>query len=259
MSRRIYDGLPNGLEKKIARKIARLVIDQGLIEAGDRVLVAFSGGKDSYALCHFLAYLHRVAPISFDLGVFHLNASYPAAPYLQAIEGLRACGFDVWVEDIDMTAALAQTTAKGESPCPLCSRLRRGIIYTQATKRGYNKVALGHHREDTNETLLLNVLFAGQMKAMPAKLLADNNEQTVIRPMLHVSEELIVEATRYLALPIVQSTFCTRESEGMRYRVKKWLAEMAKENPKIHGNILHALGNVVPSHLLDKHLYKDES
>ena len=159
--------IPENLEKKIQRMVSQCAVPWGLIEDGDRVMIGFSGGKDSLLLIHFLDAVRRVAPVKFELGVFHLNPCAPQFPARDVLETLRNMGFHVWHEDIDMANVLKEKIAPGDSPCGLCSRLRRGILYTQAQKNGYNKVALGHHRDDAIETFLMNAMYSGIIKAMP--------------------------------------------------------------------------------------------
>ncbi len=214
-------------------------------------MIAFSGGKDSLLMIHFLENVRCIAPVKFELGVFHLNPCSPQFPAREVLDTLRAMGFHVWHEDIDMAHVLAEKIAPGDSPCGLCSRLRRGILYTQAQKNGFNKVALGHHRDDAVETFMMNALYSGQIKSMPPKLLADNGITTVIRPFLYTPEAWLIEASQHLNLPITKMPFCTREKSGARYDTKRLLAQLEAENPKIKGNLLHALHHVVPSHLLD--------
>ena len=152
----------------------------------------------------------------------------------------------------DTAKILALKVKPGDSPCGLCSRLRRGIIYTQATKHGYNKIALGHHRDDAVETLMMNLMYNGQLKAMPARLLADNGINTIIRPMLYVPEEKLIQAQPYLNVPITDQTFCTRGHSGERYQTKQLLAQLEAQNPNLKGSMMRALHNVLPSHLLDE-------
>ncbi|MCL2326007.1 MAG: tRNA 2-thiocytidine(32) synthetase TtcA [Proteobacteria bacterium] len=256
--------VPPHLQKKISKTVAQCAIPWQLFETGDRILIAFSGGKDSLLLIHFIESLRRVAPIHFDIGVFHLNQSAPDFPASHVLTQIASMGYHVWHEDLDTASILAQTVPEDESPCGLCSRLRRGILYTQAIKHGYNKIALGHHRDDAIETFLMNALYSGQIKSMPPKLLADNGIVTIIRPLIYTPEAWLIDAAQYLNVPITEQTFCTRGHAGMRYETKKLLAGLEANNPKIKGNLLRALHNVVPSHLFDIKLrsalhHKDEA
>ncbi len=250
--------LPVPLEKKLTRAVSQCSIAWKLIEEGDRIMVGFSGGKDSLLLIHLLSAIQRIVPFSFKIGVFHLNQSAPEFPAKEVLERLRAEGYEVWSEDLNTEEILSQKVKPGESPCGLCSRLRRGILYTQATLHGYHKIALGHHRDDAIETLLMNMFFNGQLKSMPARLLADNGTNVVIRPMLYIPEALLIEATQYLDIPVTHQTFCTRGACGQRYEMKQLLSQIEKRNPNAKGSLLRALHHVVPSHLLDPTVGKVE-
>lgn len=254
MSQDTIASLPDNLQKKIARAIAHCTLPWNLIEDGDRIMIALSGGKDSLLLIHFLENIRRIAPVRFELGIFHLNPCAPDFPAKDVLNRLSRMGFYTWFEHIDMARVLDEKIPTGDSPCPLCSRLRRGILYTQAQKNGYNKIALGHHRDDAVETFLMNALYSGSIKAMPPKLLADNGMTTVIRPLLYTPESWLRDAAAYLNLPITKMPFCTREKSGARYDTKQLLTLLESQNPKLKGNIFHALQHVVPSHLLDKDL-----
>ena len=249
--------LPIPLQKKLTRYVSQCSVAHRLIEPGDRIMVAFSGGKDSIMLIHLLESVRRIVPFKFEIGVFHLNQSAPDFPAREALKIVAAEGYEVWWEDLDMANILKLKVPEGDSPCGLCSRLRRGIVYTQATRHGYNKIALGHHSDDAVETLMMNLMFHGQIKSMPARLLADNGVNVVIRPMLYVPEELLVEGAQYLKVPISEQTFCTRGHAGERYKTKQLLAELERTNPNLKGSMMRALHHVLPSHLLDDRLHRD--
>ena len=246
--------LPIALQKKLTRLVSQCSIAWKLIEPHDRIMVAFSGGKDSLLLIHLLESVRRIVPFPFEIGVFHLNQSAPDFPAREVLRRLGDEGFRVWHEDLETAKILEEKTAPGESPCGLCSRLRRGIIYTQATKNGYNKIALGHHRDDAIETFLMNALYSGLIKSMPARLLADNGVNTVIRPLLYIPESLLIDASKYLEIPVTDQTFCTRGHKGERYETKQLLDALERRNPNVRGNLLRALHHVVPTHLLDENL-----
>ncbi|MBQ8036730.1 MAG: tRNA 2-thiocytidine(32) synthetase TtcA [Proteobacteria bacterium] len=249
--------LPIPLQKKLTRLVSQCSIAWQLIEPDDRIMVAFSGGKDSLLLIHLLESVRRIVPFKFDIGVFHLNQSAPDFPAQQALLALQNEGLHVWHEDLDTASILSEKIPPGDSPCGLCSRLRRGIIYTQATTNRYIKIALGHHRDDAIETFLMNAMFNGQLKSMPAKLLADNAVNVVIRPMLYIPEDLLIEAQKYLTIPVSEQTFCTRGRSGERFETKQLLKELERKNPNAKGSLMRALHNVVPSHLLDARLLKN--
>lgn len=244
--------LPIQLQKKLTRHVSQCSIAWELIEPNDKIMVAFSGGKDSILLIHLLDSIRRIVPFDFEIGVFHLNQSAPDFPAKKALEQIASEGFEVWHEDLETASILAEKIAADESPCGLCSRLRRGIIYTQATQRGYNKIALGHHRDDAIETFMMNALFNGQIKSMPPKLVADNGHNVIIRPMLYVAEEWLIEASKYLDVAVTEQTFCTRGHSGQRYETKQLLAELERRNPNAKGSLMAALHHVVKTHLLDR-------
>lgn len=250
--------LPQNLLKKITRLIAQCSKDWDLIEPHDRIMVAYSGGKDSALLVYFLSHIQTVVPFDFSFEIFHLNQSYPDFPARGALDFWQARGIAVHSQDLAMKQILEEKIAPEQSPCGLCSRLRRGILYTQAQRMGFNKIALGHHRDDSIETLLMNALYAGTLKAMPAKLVSDDKMNTIIRPMLYVPESLLIDAAQALQISTVKATFCTREHSGQRAQTKALLDSLEALNPKVRGNLLAALHHVVPSHLLDKTLLKAE-
>ncbi|MFA5624087.1 MAG: ATP-binding protein [Bradymonadales bacterium] len=254
----VIANIPHSLHKKIARHIANCSKEWGLIEEGDRIMLAYSGGKDSLLLLHFMRHIQSVVPFSFEIGVFHLNQSYPDFPAKDVLEELKTEGFRVDYEMLAMSDILAEKIPANESPCGLCSRLRRGILYTQAQNLSYNKIALGHHRDDAIETLLMNALYAGRLKSMPAKLVSDDKRNIIIRPMLYVPERLLIEASQSLSIPLIEASFCTRARSGQRSEIKTLLNHLEALNPKVRGNLLAALRNVSPSHLLDRSLFGEE-
>lgn len=243
-------GLSPKLELKLARLVGRCVEDWQLIAEGDRILVGVSGGKDSLTLLHLLRRMQRIAPVKFELLAFHLNTDSPDFPTRPVVDWLERIGQPYVLEDLALMPILESKQHLGDNPCFLCSRLRRGILYTQAVKHGCHSIALGHHRDDTIETLLLNLFYAGQIKAMPAKLRSDDGRNTVIRPMLYVPEAMLREAAIALELPVVASGPCKLLKDGKRARVKALLDALEADNPKVRGNLLAALGSIVPSHLL---------
>lgn len=251
--------LPIPLQKRLTRRVSQCSIEWNLIEPGDRIMVAFSGGKDSILLIHLLESIRRIVPFDFHIGVFHLNQSAPDFPARDVLQKIADEGFTVWHEDLETAHILQQKIADNESPCGLCSRLRRGIIYTQADKHAYNKIALGHHRDDAIETFMMNALFNGKIKSMPPILTADNGKNIIIRPLLYIPEEWLIDAAQYLDIPITEQTFCTRGHSGQRYETKKLLADLERRNPNAKGSLMTALHHVVTSHLLDKSLFAHAS
>ena len=244
------------LEKRILRAAAEAIQDFGLVEDGDRILVAVSGGKDSYTLLHVLMRLRERAPIDFDLVAVNLDQGQPGFP-AHVVEGhLRAVGVPYRMIARDTYSVVRRLVPEGKAACSVCSRLRRGVLYGAAIEMGCTKIALGHHRDDLVETLLLSALYSGALKSMPPKLLAKDGRNVVVRPLAYAAEEDIAAFAQAMRFPIVPCDLCGSQPNLRRRRVKELLAELAREHPAVKGNLLHALGHVVPSHLLDRDLHR---
>jgi tRNA 2-thiocytidine biosynthesis protein TtcA len=242
------------LERRITRATAQAIADFGLVEAGDRILVGCSGGKDSYTLLHVLMRLRARAPIHFDLVAVNLDQGQPGFP-AHVLEGhFKAVGVPYRMVRRELWAEVQRLVPAGKTACSVCSRLRRGVLYNVAAELGCTKIALGHHRDDFVETLLLNALYSGSLKAMPARLRSDDGRNTVIRPLVYAAEEEIAAFAAAMAFPIVPCDVCGSQPHLRRKRVKALLAELSAEHPSVKGNLLNALGHVVPSHLLDRGL-----
>ncbi|HUK66177.1 MAG TPA: tRNA 2-thiocytidine(32) synthetase TtcA [Anaeromyxobacteraceae bacterium] len=242
------------LERRLLRATSRAVRDFDLIEDHDKVLVAVSGGKDSYTLLHLLLRLRERAPVEFDLVAVNLDQGQPDFPAHVIEEHLRQVGVPFRMLKKDTYSIVKRLVPEGKTTCPVCSRLRRGILYNAAVEMGCTKIALGHHREDLVETLLMSALYAGALKSMPAKLRSDDGRNTVIRPMCYVAEEDIAAFAAAMRFPVVPCDLCGSQPNLRRRRVKELLAELSREHRAVPGNLLNALGNVVPSHLLDRGL-----
>jgi len=242
------------LEKRIIRATAQAILDFGLVVEGDRILVGCSGGKDSYTLLHVLMRLRERAPIDFELVAVNLDQGQPGFP-AEVLEGhFRAVGVPYRMVRRELWSEVQRLVPPGKTACSVCSRLRRGVLYNVAAEMGCSKIALGHHRDDFVETLLLNALYAGSLKAMPALLRSDDGRNTVIRPLVYAAEEDIAAFAALKGFPIVPCDVCGSQPQLRRKRVKALLAELSQEHPSVKGNLLHALGRVVPSHLLDRGL-----
>jgi tRNA 2-thiocytidine biosynthesis protein TtcA len=243
--------------KRIERRILKGMVEAteafGLIEAGDRILVALSGGKDSYGLLWGLMKMRAKAPFDFDLVGFHLDQGQPGHDTTPIRDHLEALGIPFEIEYQNTYSRVIEKTLPGKIYCSLCSRFRRAILYKAANRHGCNKVALGHHRDDLIETLLLNILFSGQIKSMPPRLVSDDGSQVVIRPLAYVPEEELVALSELHAFPVVPCNLCGSQ-EAQRKFVKRLLADLSQHSRHVKGNILNALGNVQPRHLLDKKL-----
>lgn len=241
--------------RKLGRLVAECIETWSLIEDGDRILVGMSGGKDSYTLLHVLMRTQRVAPVRFELVPFHLDQGHPGFPTERLRAWLEATGLDWVIHHQDTHSLVLDKLQPGQTTCALCARLRRGIMYKQAVELGCTKIALGHHRGDSIETLLLNIFYSGQLKAMPARLQSDDRQNVVIRPLLYVPEPLIADVARQMGFPIIPCTLCSKQPDHKRAAMKQLLDRLEADNEHVRGNMLAALGNVVPSHLLDTALF----
>jgi tRNA 2-thiocytidine biosynthesis protein TtcA len=242
------------LERRIIRDTARAIADFSLIGEGDRILVACSGGKDSYTLLHVLQRLQARAPIDFTLVAVNLDQGQPGFPAHLIEAHFKAVGVPYRMVRRDLWSTVKRLVPEGKTACALCSRFRRAALYDVATELGCTRIALGHHRDDFVETLLLNALYAGSLKAMPALLRSRDGRHTVIRPLCYAAEEEIAAFAAAQGFPIVPCEACGSQPHLRRKRVKALLAELSLEHPAVKANLLHALGHVVPAHLLDRGL-----
>jgi tRNA 2-thiocytidine biosynthesis protein TtcA len=243
------------LETRIAKKTTRAITDFNLIEDGDRVMVGLSGGKDSWALIQILDVLRQRAPIAFSIVAVNVDSGYEGYQHRAVAEACAARGWEFYSEHTAIGAVIEDKLDPDQTPCSLCARLRRGVLYRMANAVGATKIALGHHLDDFVETLLLNLFFAGALKAMPARLVSDNRKHVVIRPLVYVTE---AEARAYCKeneLPIIG---CCCPACGdlslQRQRVKRLILELEREHPNVKGSMIKALANVMPRHLLDRRL-----
>jgi tRNA 2-thiocytidine biosynthesis protein TtcA len=244
------------LERRVLRAAAQAVSDFELIAEGDRIMVAVSGGKDSYTLLHVLMRLRERAPIDFDLVAVNLDQGQPGYD-ASIVEGhFRAVGVPYRILTRDTYSVVRRLVPEGKTSCSVCSRLRRGVLYNAAVEMGCTKIALGHHRDDLVETLLLSALYSGALKSMPPKLRSDDGRNVVIRPLCYAAEEDIAAFAAAMRFPIVPCDLCGSQPNLMRKRVKRLIAQLSAEHPSVKGNLLNALGHVVPSHLLDRRLQR---
>jgi tRNA 2-thiocytidine biosynthesis protein TtcA len=240
------------LYRKIKRQVGQAIGDFNLVEAGDRIAVAVSGGKDSYTLLHILDALRRRSPVRYELVAVNVDAGFPGYRKDLLAAHLAEYGFSHHLESTDCYRIIEEKRRPGSSFCSFCARLRRGVLYTVADRLGCNKLALGHHLDDFVETLLLNQFHVGTLKAMSPKLLADNGRHTVIRPLVYVPEADITEFARRKAFPIICCA-CPKagEADRQRQRMKRLVQELEGEIPHLKRSMLRAMGNVQPRHLLD--------
>ena len=248
-------GYRTPLETRLAKKTTKAIVDFDLIEDGDRVMVGLSGGKDSWALLQILDVLRQRAPITFSLVAVNVDSGYEGYQHQQIADACAARGWEFHHESTSIGAVIDDKLDADATPCSLCARLRRGVLYRWAKKVGATKIALGHHLDDFVETLLLNLFFAGALKAMPARLVSDNQAHVVIRPLVYVTEAEARAYARESDLPIIG---CCCPACGdlslQRQRVKRLIMELEREHPNVKASMLKALGNVMPRHLLDRRL-----
>ncbi len=243
------------LEKRLCREIGRAIVDFNMIEQGDRVMVCVSGGKDSYTMLDILLKLQARAPIQFEIIAVNLDQKQPGFPAEVLPEYLSRLGVKHHIETQDTYSIVKHIIPEGKTMCSLCSRLRRGILYKVAGQLGCTKIALGHHRDDMLQTLFLNMFFGGKLKGMPPKLQSDNGEHIVIRPLAYVDERDIVRWSALRQFPIIPCTLCGSQENLQRKQVGEMLRQWQRDYPERLGNMLNALHNVVPSHLMDAKLH----
>jgi tRNA 2-thiocytidine biosynthesis protein TtcA len=242
------------LERRLLSKVARASQDFGLIEPDDRIMVAMSGGKDSYVMLHLLQGILKRAPFSFELIAVHLDQGQPGFPVHILENWLAEQDVEHKIVRRHTYEIVVEKTAPGKAYCSMCSRLRRGILYNAAVELGCTKIALGHHRDDSIETLMLNLLYAGQIKAMPPLLHSDDGRNTVIRPLIYCAEKDIVTLSSSIGFPILPCTLCSTQPDLKRAQIKRLLDDLNDDNPHVRGNMFAALSNVRPTHLLDQQL-----
>jgi tRNA 2-thiocytidine biosynthesis protein TtcA len=243
------------LSKRLHRQVGQAVVDFNMIEEGDRVMVCVSGGKDSYALLDILIALRARAPIDFEIVAVNLDQKQPGFPAHVLPDYLTRLGIPFHIENQDTYSIVKRVIAEGKTMCSLCSRLRRGILYRVADELGATKIALGHHRDDIVQTFFMNLFFGGRMKGMPAKLVSDDGRHVVVRPLAYVAETDLERWAEHRAYPIVPCTLCGSQQNLQRVQTKRMLREWEAAHPGRVDNIFHAMGHVVPSHLMDRDLH----
>ena len=243
------------LESRIAKKTTKAIVDYAMIEDGDRVMVGLSGGKDSWALLQALDVLRQRAPITFTLVAVNVDSGYKEYKHELLASTCKARGWEFLSEHTNIGQTIDDILDDGATPCSLCARLRRGVLYRMAKETGATKIALGHHADDFIETLLLNLFFAGKLMAMPAKLVSDDGAYVVIRPLVYVGEEEARAYAKESGLPIIGCCCPACGDMGLqRQRMKKLMMDLEGEHPGVKQSMLKALANVAPRHLLDTRL-----
>ena len=245
----------NKLVKRLRRQVGQAIQDYAMIRDGDRVMVCLSGGKDSYTLLDILLLLREAAPVNFEITAVNLDQKQPGFPEHVLPEYLRARGVPFHIIEQDTYSVVKRVVPEGKTMCSLCSRLRRGSLYSYAEAAGFNKIALGHHRDDIVATFFLNLFFNAKLKAMPPKLKSDNGKHIVIRPLAYVRESDIVEYAAQSAFPIIPCTLCGSQEQLQRKQVRKLMEDWERTHPGRIEHIFSALQNVAPSQLADATLF----
>ena len=245
----------NKLEKRLCRLAGPAIADFNMIEAGDRVMVCLSGGKDSYGLLDVLLKLRARAPVEFSIVAVNLDQKHPGYPAHVLPDYLKSLGIEFRIAEQDTYSVVKRLVPEGKTMCSLCSRLRRGVLYRLAGEVGATRIALGHHRDDILETFFLNLFFAGKLKAMPPKLGSDDGKHVVIRPLAYVKEQDLARYAAVRAFPIIPCDLCGSQDQLQRKQVKQMLRLWEKEFPGRVETIFNSLQRVAPSHLLDRNLF----
>ncbi len=245
----------NKLQKRLRRLVGQAVTDYSMIEDGDKVMVCVSGGKDSYTMLDVLLSLRRHAPVEFSLVAVNLDQKQPGFPEHVLPQYLESLGVEYHVLEEDTYSIVKELTPEGKTTCPVCSRMRRGILYSHAKRIGADKIALGHHLDDAVETLFLNMFFGGTLKSMPPKLLSDDGANVVIRPLYYAREKTIEAFSQARSHPIIPCNLCGSQPNLQRAKVKAMLSQWDIEQPGRVENIARALSHISPSQLADTGLF----
>ena len=246
---------PSKIEKKLLHYTGKAIADFNMIQRGDRVMVCLSGGKDSFTLLTILEQLRRRSGNKFELFSFTLDQAQPGWNDSALRQWLTERSIKHEILTRDTYSIVKEKIPEGKTYCSLCSRLRRGIIYRYAEENGYNKIALGHHRDDLIRTLMMSILYNGDIRSMPPKLLSDNKKHIVIRPLSYAQEKDIVAFATEQDFPIIPCTLCGSQENLMRKKITRLIDQLAEENPKVPSNILHALQSLKPSQLMDQSMW----
>lgn len=243
------------LVKRLRRQVGQAIADFGMIEEGDKVMVCLSGGKDSYTMLDILLQLQKKAPVRFDLVAVNLDQKQPDFPEHVLPEYLERVGVPFHIIEQDTYSVVSRVIPEGKTMCSLCSRLRRGALYSYAEENGFTKIALGHHRDDLVATFFLNMFFHAKLSGMPPKLLSDNGKHVVIRPLAYVREDDIAQYAEAKAFPIIPCNLCGSQENLQRKQVKKMMDAWERESPGRIETIARALGDIRPSQLSDPKLF----
>lgn len=243
------------LEKRLRHHVGQAIAEYNMIEDGDKIMVCLSGGKDSYALLNILMLLKESAPIKFDLIAVNLDQKQPGFPEHILPNYLTELGIEYHIVEENTYAIVKDKIPEGKTTCSLCSRLRRAVLYKAANALGATKIALGHHRDDMIETLMLNMFYGGKLKSMPAKLVSDNGEHVVIRPLAFCKEAELIQYAQLKQFPIIPCNLCGSQPNLQRQNIKRMLQDWNETSPGRIESMFTAMRNVVPSHLCDNQLF----
>lgn len=243
------------LEKKLLHYLGRAISDFGLIKPNDRILVCVSGGKDSFTMMTLLSIIRKRTNVPFELFAFTLDQAQPGWDDSHLRKYMDQTGLSYEILKQDTYSIVKDKIPEGKTYCSLCSRLRRGIIYRYAKENGFNKIALGHHRDDLITSLLMSIFYNGEIRSMPPKLLADNQQDIIIRPLSYCQEKDIAEYAKLKAFPIIPCNLCGSQENLARKRVRRLIESLAAQNPKVPSNMLRAMQQIRPSQMMDKELW----
>ena len=245
----------NKLSKRLHRQVGAAIVDYNMVEAGDKVMVCLSGGKDSYAMLDILLSLRERSPVKFEMIAVNLDQKQPGFPEHVLPDYLRTRGVPFHIEEQDTYSIVTEHIGPGKTMCSLCSRLRRGILYRVAGELGCTKIALGHHRDDIVVTMFMNMFFGSRMKGMPPKLVSDDGKNVVIRPLAYVDETDLVRWAGHRQFPLIPCTLCGSQDNLQRVQVKAMIREWEKQHPGRIENVFTAMANITPSHMMDRNLH----